>query len=234
MTYVMSDIHGYGERFENVMKKINLQPNDTLYILGDVIDRYPDGIRLLRKIMKMPNVKMLLGNHEYMMMNYLVYPVSDRIDKWERQHKKEERKRLWYQNGGFVTHEYLKHIRKDIRQGVFDFIEQLPINITIEVNGQKYLLVHGGVEANYNPRNFKYRSSKEYAVWSRNSENEEIPDDTILIFGHTPTLRYQYDIPARLWKGTNRLGIDCGCGYGDMGRLLCLRLDDMTEFYSDM
>ena len=64
----MSDIHGNSKRFDSVLKQINLQPEDTLYILGDVVDRYPDGIRILRRIMKMPNVKMLLGNHEYMML----------------------------------------------------------------------------------------------------------------------------------------------------------------------
>ena len=68
MIYVMSDIHGNLERFESIMRQINLKEEDTLYILGDVIDRYPYGIKLLRKIMKMPNVKMLLGNHEYMML----------------------------------------------------------------------------------------------------------------------------------------------------------------------
>ena len=51
MIYVMSDIHGNMRRFHSVMEQINLQPEDTLYILGDVIDRHPDGIRILRKIM---------------------------------------------------------------------------------------------------------------------------------------------------------------------------------------
>ena len=68
MIYVMSDIHGNSKRFDSVMEQINLQPEDSLYILGDVVDRYPDGIRILRRIMRMPNVKMLLGNHEYMML----------------------------------------------------------------------------------------------------------------------------------------------------------------------
>ena len=67
MIYVMSDIHGQKRRFDSVMKQINLQPDDTLYILGDVIDRNPDGIKILRQIMAMPNAKMLLGNHELMM-----------------------------------------------------------------------------------------------------------------------------------------------------------------------
>ena len=68
MTYVLSDIHGSLPRFESIMAQINLQAEDTLYVLGDVIDRYPDGIKMLRRIMKMPNAKMLLGNHEYMML----------------------------------------------------------------------------------------------------------------------------------------------------------------------
>jgi serine/threonine protein phosphatase 1 len=75
MTYVMSDIHGNQARFEDVMRKINLQPEDTLYILGDVIDRFPDGIKMIRQFMKMPNVKMLLGNHEHMMLEALYYPI---------------------------------------------------------------------------------------------------------------------------------------------------------------
>lgn len=69
MTYVLSDIHGNLRRFESIMKQINLQSDDTLYVLGDVVDRYPDGIKILRRIMKMPNARMLMGNHEYMMLN---------------------------------------------------------------------------------------------------------------------------------------------------------------------
>ena len=74
MIYVLSDIHGNERRFNSILKQINLQNEDTLYILGDVIDRHPDGIRILRKIMSMPNVKMLLGNHEYMMLRALGHP----------------------------------------------------------------------------------------------------------------------------------------------------------------
>ena len=74
MTYVMSDIHGNMRRFNSVMEQITLQPEDTLYILGDVIDRHPDGIRILRRIMEKPNIKMLLGNHEYMMLRAIGRP----------------------------------------------------------------------------------------------------------------------------------------------------------------
>ena len=51
MIYVMSDIHGNKRRFESILEQISLREEDTLYILGDVIDRHPDGIELLQRIM---------------------------------------------------------------------------------------------------------------------------------------------------------------------------------------
>ena len=71
--------------------------------------------------------------------------------------------------------------------------------------------------------------------------NHNTPDEYTMIFGHTPTVYYQSDDPLRIWYGKNRIGIDCGSGFPDkphinfpiQGRLACLRLDDMKEFYSE-
>ena len=59
MIYVMSDIHGNMRRFRSVMNKIKLQSDDTLYVLGDVIDRHPEGIQILSELMEKKNVKMI-------------------------------------------------------------------------------------------------------------------------------------------------------------------------------
>ena len=48
MIYVLSDIHRNLRRFNSIMEQINLKQSDALYILGDVIDRYPDGIKILQ------------------------------------------------------------------------------------------------------------------------------------------------------------------------------------------
>ena len=71
MVYVLSDIHGRTDRFREVMRQINLRKEDHLYVLGDVIDRYPDGLRILRNLLKRSNVTVLLGNHEHMMLEAL-------------------------------------------------------------------------------------------------------------------------------------------------------------------
>lgn len=232
MTYILSDIHGNLRRFESIMKQINLQPDDTLYVLGDVIDRYPDGIKILRRIMKMPNAKMLIGNHEYMMLKSIGH-CKDAAE--EKENTNWRQRSLWYRNGGMFTHEQLKHYQKSIRAEIFDFIRQLPTNFEVEVNGIKYKLVHASPEENYMTSyrySEDYKNSREFAVWDRWNETKPIPEGYVLIFGHTPTCYYQNTEPWSIWKSEHAIGIDCGGGFKD-GRLSCLRLDDMKEYYSE-
>ena len=237
MTYVMSDIHGNMRRFQSVMEQINLQPEDTLYILGDVIDRYPHGIKILRELMAMPNVRMLLGNHEYMMLRALGYPYEEDAPMEDSQ---EDRLRLWYSNGGRVTHEYLKHLRKSVREEIFAYLRALPLNIDIEINGHKYKLVHASPLEGYVRHTHSYDSPAAYAVWKRIRSYDINPVPETLIFGHTATKHYQVENPMKIWCGDNMIGIDCGSGYPEpqtfcypRGRLACLRREDMKEFYSD-
>lgn len=41
--YVMPDIHGEADRFHAMLVEIGFSSDDTLYILGDEIDRGPKG-----------------------------------------------------------------------------------------------------------------------------------------------------------------------------------------------
>ena len=71
MTYVVSDIHGCYDKYRELLRVIQLQPDDTLYVLGDVIDRGPDGFKILLDMAQRPNVVGLLGNHEAMAIQAL-------------------------------------------------------------------------------------------------------------------------------------------------------------------
>lgn len=220
MLYVMSDIHGCAARYRSVMKQIKLKKTDHLYILGDVIDRFPGGLSILRETMKQENVTLLMGNHEHMMLEALSNP--------DDMHAL----RLWYSNGGKVTHDHFKHCTNAYRSEMLAYIRNLPINIEVTVDGIDYLLVHGAPACFFVPSD-RYANETEFAVWTRLGRNAPMFDDKIVIFGHTPTQHYTYDYPMSIWHGKDKIGIDCGCAWGSDGRLGCLRLDDMKEFYSD-
>lgn len=226
MIYVMSDIHGNERRFHSVMEQIALGPEDTLYVLGDVIDRHPGGIRILRQLMKMPNVRMLLGNHEYMMLRALGYPRDSNTDDGRAIAH-------WYRNGGKVTHDHLKRIRKSLRMEIVDYLLALPLNMDLSVNGQLYRLVHAAPTELYTPEPL-YPTPVHFAVWKRLEADAALPGDYTMIFGHSTTKHFQEKSPMEVWYGPGRIGIDCGSGYpeGSEGRLACLRLDDGAVFYS--
>lgn len=61
-TYVISDIHGEYDKFITQLEKIDLKDSDTLYILGDVVDRGPNPVKTLLKLMEMPNVVLFHKN----------------------------------------------------------------------------------------------------------------------------------------------------------------------------
>ena len=231
MVYVLSDIHGNERRFNSILKQIGLGSQDTLYILGDVIDRHPGGIRILRRIMSMSNAKMLLGNHEYMMLRALGHP---RDDNWDDGGAMGH----WYRNGGKVTHDHLKRIRKNLRREIFDYLLGLPLNIDVTVNGIPYKLVHAAPVEAFDPED-RYKNPTFFAVWKRFDGEQVFSNDYTLIFGHMPTRHFQENAPMELWYGSHMIGIDCGSGYPETGedswygRLACLRLDDGKVFYSE-
>ena len=76
-TYVMGDIHGEYDLFMELIDKIKLKYEDTLYIMGDVIDRGPHPIKTLFKLMEMPNVICLVGNHELMALECLEFLMKE-------------------------------------------------------------------------------------------------------------------------------------------------------------
>ena len=48
MNYVISDIHGCYKEFKTLLKNIGFSSADTLFVLGDMVDRGPDPIGVLR------------------------------------------------------------------------------------------------------------------------------------------------------------------------------------------
>ena len=114
---------------------------------------------------------------------------------------------------------------------LWDYLRQLPIEARARVNDIDYLLTHSMPISLYSQKRDANMTDTEFAVWSRVEANTPLPEGTTLVFGHTPTVFYQDVDPMRVWHGDRRIGIDCGCS-DPSGRLACLRLDDMKEFYS--
>lgn len=233
-TYVISDIHGQYDTFIKLLEKFQFKDSDMLYIIGDVIDRGPNPIKTLLYIMEKENINMLAGNHEYMAtlcLNYLLKEISnDIVDKLSNGMILGLLKE-WNMNGGGVTLQELLSVDKETRNKVFNFLTKLKLYKELDVGDKKFILVHAGL-GNFN----KSKKLKDYNImellWDKMDYNKEYYSDKYIITGHIPTqLIDGNDKPGYIYKNGNNIDIDCGCTFG--GRLVCLRLDDMREFYEE-
>ena len=220
MHYILSDIHGNKEAFDTILSMIDLQPEDHLYIIGDVIDRGVHGIELLQQIRKMQNCTLLLGNHEYMMVNAFRHPDNLHL------------KYIWRNNGYMHTYDRFVDLTQEGQEDLLRYLESLPVQLEITVNRRRYILVHAAPQELLEAVNERCYDPKEFMVWHRLSKFSRMPARKNIIFGHTPT--WKYHNKPHIFHGRKMLAIDCGCGFPNRGgQLGCIRLEDMTEYYSE-
>ena len=155
---------------------------------------------------------------------------------WLRNKNDWELKYLWYKNGGRITEEQFKALNVEEQEDILNYLEGLPVQMDVSVvGGESYLLVHACPAELFEKYAGRYENETEFAVWKRIDGFTTLPEGKTIIFGHTPTINLQETEDKMLiYHGKQRIGIDCGCVYPDLGgQLACLRLGDMREFYAD-
>ncbi len=232
-TYVISDIHGQYDMFMEVLDKINLKESDTLYILGDVLDRGPHPIKTLRKLMEMENVICIVGNHELMSIECLEFLMKEVTDMSLEELDDEMLDNLltWQENGSKTTIEEFSQLDQETKQDVLDYIKEFLVYEQITVNDQEYLLVHAGL-GNYSPEKDIEDYSLHDLIWARADYDTRYFEDTIVVTGHTPTQYIEGNSkPGYIYRKNNHIAIDCGASVPG-GRLATICLDTGEEYYS--
>lgn len=260
-TYVFSDVHGHHRTLERLLERVSPADEDVVWILGDMVDRGPDPVGVMRTCRALADGHILMGNHEDMMLQAFKY-VEDPTTRFQ-----------WEMNGGVTTADGLARLSKEECIEWIEWADELPLGAHLNVGDQDYLLVHAGLR----PLNFSARSrwtdvtmeallryqNPEDVLWIRDEfwgaptgfVNER-GVGPVVIAGHTPVPYVQdvadvFDRPARNVEGecqimhlgatdatggvADRWAIDCGAAGGPgWGRIGMVRLDDGAEFYESV
>ena len=231
-TYVVSDIHGEYDLFMDLLDQIKLQETDTLYILGDILDRGPHPIKILLKVMQMPNVICLTGNHEWMALKCLDFLMNEIKDIAIEELDDNMLNNLvtWQYNGAKTTIDEFKALSREMQYAVIDFIKEFRLYEKLSVNDKKYLLVHGGL-GNFSPEKAIEDYSIDELLWNRAEYNRQYFKDVYLVTGHTPTQKIVGNLkPGYIYKEKHHIAIDCGYN-GWNGQLAAICLETGQEFY---
>lgn len=112
--------------------------------------------------------------------------------------------------------------------GIIDYLRDAPLYEELEVNGQRFVLVHSGL-GNFDEGRLLADYSPEELLLNRPSMETQYFSCARVIFGHTPSFVFGEKYRGRAIHTDSWSCIDVGVHLGQLPMLL--RLDDMKEFY---
>ena len=226
MTYFCSDLHGEYEAFCRLLDKISFGGGDTMYILGDFVDKGKASLPLARLIMEEEGFKALCGNHEYYFLKHYAFCV----DEYEAGLSED----LWKS-----VAEYFPEARAEEMPEIADFLETLPFYF----EEKDFICVHAGLELDKNGAILPMQEQdRNYLLFDRNfKEKNVVPvNGKTVLFGHTPcsyengTGKFIKTLKSGIYGGTrltdySKIRLDTGAAL--TGMVGCLRKEDMREIY---
>lgn len=229
MTYVISDIHGCYNEYLEALKRIDFSDEDTLYVLGDCVDRGYAPIKVLQHMMARPNIIPIIGNHDFTALVILKkFCVEVTEENFATQISDEDIEDVldWILNGGQRTIEDFRKLSAEERQEILEYLGEFSVYEEVEAGGKNYLLVHGGLEP-FNPELDVEDYALEQVVLSRPDYDKAYYEDRFTVTGHTPTPTEEGN-SGTIIKRNNHIAIDCGCVFGYNLAVLCLETGEET------
>jgi serine/threonine protein phosphatase 1 len=219
-TLVISDIHGCLKTFKQLLTEIvQYTKEDTLYLLGDYIDRGPDSKGVIDYILYLKkegySIFTLRGNHEQLLLEaYGNFPLSD--STWRRNGGEDTLRSFNIRGPQKLTEEYIS------------FFSSLGYYAELD----HFILVHAGL-------NFEMKNpfeDLESMLWIRRYEVDPVKiNNKIIVQGHTPTPLESIRTSILNADKTHRIFLDNGCVYGTekegFGNLCCLNLLNRELLY---
>jgi len=196
--YAVSDLHGCPKTFKRLLKTIDLQKEDELFLLGDYIDRGPDSLGVIRHIWQLEeegyNLTCLRGNHEQTLL--------DEAERGE-------------QSGVIPARYHRRVVRWMMTLGHYH-----------ETPG--YLLVHAGFNFRYHDPLLDTHAMLWIRYWYDDMKlNPTFPGDRVIVHGHSPARMLEVKRGIRDMVFNRYVCIDSGCSQQaeGMGYLTALNLD---------
>lgn len=220
--WVIPDIHGCFSTLKQLLEdNIRLTKDDSLYFLGDYIDRGPNGKTVIDYIMNLQNqgynIRYLIGNHED-------YCIRAYEQDQNRIFLKSNIQKEWEHYGGKATLNSFGVKRpRDIDKTYIDWMKNGEYFIELD----KYILVHAGLNFNISNPFDDLKSM----MWVRDFKVDTIKTGgKKIIHGHVPV---EYSMIETLYKSDNYnfIPLDNGVYYKDskagFGNLIAFDIDNI-------
>lgn len=226
-TIAIGDIHGGLRALVQLLKEINITPEDELIFLGDYVDGWSDSANVVSHLIELSKQNTCIfirGNHDDLAQSWL---------------KTGEFNEQWLQHGGQSSIDaYRKFSSEEIANHI-QFYEQM---LNYYIDKENRLFVHAGFTSIHGPER-EYHETGYY--WDRTlwetamSLDKKLPKDhkyypkrlklfSEIYIGHTPVTRMGESKPVNL---ANIWNIDTGAAF--KGKLSGIDIDSKEVWQSE-
>ena len=227
MIYAVSDLHGCYDKYRNMLEKIHFSNTDTLYILGDVVDRGDGGIDIMRDMAARSNIIPIKGNHDFL-AHHLLKMITQSSDLLTSE-KQRELYQMWLSDGGEPTYRAFMELSPDEQQYLLSYMNTFLLYEEVEAGGNRFFLSHT-VPEKKRMQHFDTLLWQELIIGEPEYEKQYFPDKYI-VTGHTPTGLIDEACAGRIYQKNHHIAIDCGAVFGRT--LGCICLDTLEEYYTE-
>lgn len=228
MTYVVSDLHGSLERYNELLSTIGFSDKDILYVVGDICDCGEDPMGILCDMSMRANVLPIVGDRDYKAARMLLAYEKFMKDGGEPDPAFVSEMNDWVKAGGASTLAGFRELDDDMKEGVLDYLADMALFEEVTVKDETYLLVHAGI-AGFTPDMVLDECGPETFISEPLDLEREYFEDKQIIVGHVPVDQIPDAEPGMIYYGNGSIAIDCGAAFG--GKLACLCLDNGKEYY---
>jgi diadenosine tetraphosphatase ApaH/serine/threonine PP2A family protein phosphatase len=208
-TLFIGDVHGCYDELMELVNHIGLTPDDHLYFVGDLINKWPKSLEVVEWVRSRPNTFSVIGNHEY-------FPLVT-LDECEIFLSEWSDMSEWRKNWICTQYEKSAEIRELLdSHGHRDWLLALPHIIERD----EYILVHGGLHPEHGLDTPREISTLIRLVDGR-PWYESYTGTKPIIYGHW----------AAEWLRirSNTIGIDTGCCFGGALTAYCLESGEIWQ-----
>jgi len=233
MVYIVGDLNGCYNDWKQLIVKINLKSSDMVFLTGDVIGG-TEPMKLLFDLMTRTNVFPVMGYKDLKFSECIAKIAPDatmeNFMKGLDPDTMESLAELMTQGGRNAFEQYLA-LDEDERESVREYLEEFSLYEEITVKGKNYVLTHSGLASFDKDKELDEYQLYDYLI-SSHEPDEVLYPDRVLVFGHTPTFEFGDKYIGRIIITDYLINVDCGAMYRERGgKLACIRLEDMEEFY---
>jgi serine/threonine protein phosphatase 1 len=230
MTYVIGDIHGNKEKFEQMLEKLNPKDTDAVFVIGNVLCG-ESGIGLLQDMMYRANIFPVLGKQEYYAKRLLPL-IADcgSIEKAAEAAGDEDKSLLadWVKLKCEKTVSDFLALDEEGREAILDYLSEFAPYEEITEGGKTFVITSSGIRSFREDTPLEDYTEEDF-VFAETDYMTPYFSDKYLVTGNKPTAMISREFTGKVYSKKRHLAIDCGALYG--GNLAAVCLNPLKVFY---